>query len=84
MAGALTQMLAGGSALDSPDEQTAIPALLDASNNQSVVPQAVGMVRDQCGCRLEDAADLLAARAFAEDMPLAEVARQVLSGEIQL
>jgi len=84
MADALTQMLLGGSALASPNEEMAILGFLDASDNQSVVLQAVGMVRVQCGCQLEDAADLLVARAFADGRPLPEVARQIVRGELQL
>ena len=84
MADALSQMLLGGSALASPDEEMAILGFLDASDNRSIVLQAVGMVRVQCGCQLEDAADLLVARAFADGNSVPEVARQIVRGELQL
>jgi hypothetical protein len=84
MADALTQMLLGGSVLASPGEEIAILGFLDPSDDQAVVLQAAAMVRVQCGCRLEDAVDLLLARAFAEGRPVPEVARQVAAGELLL
>ena len=51
---------------------------------QDVVNQAVGMVSVQCGCSIDAAADLLVARAFAEELPVADVATQVVSGRLLL
>jgi hypothetical protein len=84
MAEVLTQMLLRISRFAEPDGELAILGFLDASDNQSVVQQAVGMVSVQCECQPKDAADLLAARAFADDTPLLQVASQVVNGEIRL
>jgi hypothetical protein len=81
MAEALTEVLRGTSRLAKPGERLAILGFLDASDNQSVVEQAVGIVSVQCDCRPGDAADLLAARAFADGVSLPEVARQIVHGE---
>jgi hypothetical protein len=51
---------------------------------QDVVNQAVGMVSVQCGCSIDAAADLLVARAFAEELPVADVATQVVTGRLLL
>jgi hypothetical protein len=46
--------------------------------------QAVGMVSVQCSCSLDDAADLIAARAFASGASIAQVSAQIVSGDIAL
>jgi len=84
MADALTQMVLGLSESAEPPTDLAVLGFLDLADSQSVVQQAIGMVSVQFGCQPEDAADLLAARAFAESTPLLEVARQVVSGEVRL
>jgi hypothetical protein len=58
--------------------------LVGAAGSQAVIHQAAGMVSVQCGCGVDDAADLLAARAFADGLPVAEVARRVVRGETLL
>lgn len=71
--GAVTQamLLAGGS-------------LFADADYEPTVHQAVGMVAARCHCGVEDAEDLLRARAFAEERPVAEIAQAVLRGEITL
>jgi len=83
MAEALTQVLLGSSRFAKPDDELAILGFLGASENLSVVQQAVGIVSVQCDCQVGDAADLLAARAFADGTSLAEVARQIVHGDLQ-
>jgi len=51
---------------------------------QDVVNQAIGMISVQCGCSIDAAADLLVARAFADELPVAEVAAQVVAGRLLL
>lgn len=46
--------------------------------------QAAGMVSVRCQCTVAEAADLIAARAFAESRPMHEIAAGVLRGEIRL
>ena len=48
------------------------------------VHQAAGMVSVHCGCDVDAAEDLLAARAFAAGLPVEEIAAQVLRGETHL
>ena len=81
VAEALTQVLLSTSRFGRPDDELAILGFLGASDNQAVIQQAVGMVTVQCDCQPEDAADLLAARAFADGASLAEVAAQIVHGE---
>jgi hypothetical protein len=50
-------------------------------DHDAVVHQAVGILSVQCSCELDEAADLLAARAFADGRPLPEVAMRVLAGD---
>jgi hypothetical protein len=71
--GAVTEamLLAGGS-------------LFADADYEPMVHQAVGMVAARCRCGVEDAEDLLRARAFAEERPVAEIAQAVLRGEISL
>jgi hypothetical protein len=83
MAETLTEVLRGTSRFADPGEELAVLGFLDASDNQSVVQQAVGMVSVQCDCQPGDAADLLAAHAFADGASLLEVARQIVYGEME-
>jgi len=80
MADALTQVLLGVADPADPDGQLRILDYLDGSDSQSVVHQAAGMVSVQCGCRIDDALDLLAARAFASGRPVRDIAQEVLDG----
>lgn len=85
VATALTRQL-----LDSADRTPAsmsdgdgpVPEMFGFRGPESAISQAAGMVSVQWGGSVDDAAALLAARAFADGVPVAEVARQVLHGEI--
>jgi hypothetical protein len=59
-----------------------VQELFGSGSAEAAISQAAGMVSVQCGGSIDDAAALLAARAFADGAPVAEVARQVLRGEI--
>lgn len=84
MADALTQILLGVADPADPDGQLRIMDYLDGSDLHSVVHQAAGMVSVQCGCRIDDALDLLAARAFASGRPARDIALEVLDGRTVL
>lgn len=60
------------------------PHLFSEADYQAVVHQAAGMVSVRCGCGIDDAEDLLSARAFADGRPVEDVARSVLRGETRL
>ncbi len=83
VARALTGMLLNGTAGGAHDDDDLLPPL-GPIFRQDVVNQAVGMVSVQCACSIDDAADLIAARAFAEGLPVADVARQVVAGQLSL
>ena len=55
------------------------PQLFDPTHDRVEVHQATGMVSVQAGVGLTDALLLLRARAFADDRPVLEVARDVLA-----
>lgn len=80
MAGALTRILLGNSDIAGPDLILDALTMLGEADTQAVVHQAIGMISAQCGCGIEDAADLLAARAFADGRPVLEIAEQVVRG----
>lgn len=61
-----------------------MPAMFDDADYQAVVHQAVGMVSVRCACSVYDAEDLLRARAFADDRPVADVAADVVQGKLRL
>ena len=63
---------------------TADLPLFASTDDLAVIHQAAGMVAVHCGCGVDDAADLIAARAFAEGPPVAEIARQVVRGQARL
>jgi hypothetical protein len=56
-------------------------SLLDGMGYLAVVHQAAGMVSVHCDCSIEDARTLLAMRAFAEGVPMADIATQVVTGQ---
>jgi hypothetical protein len=58
--------------------------LFGAADYQPDVHQAAGVVAAQCDCGIDDAEDLLRARAFAESRPLEDIAAAVLRGEVDL
>lgn len=80
MAGVLTQILLGVADPANSDGQLRILDHLDGSDWQAIVHQAAGMVSVQCDCGVDDALDLLAARAFAEARPVREIAVEIIHG----
>ncbi|QBS43891.1 hypothetical protein DMB37_31125 [Nocardia sp. CS682] len=58
--------------------------LFDDADYLAAVHQAVGMVAVQCSCQLDAALALLRARAFADGVAVAEIARRVLEDGYQL
>lgn len=81
MAEALTQILLGNSDIAGPDVELGASKMLGEAT-QAVVHQATGMISVQSGCGIEDALDLLAARAFADGRPVQEIAEQVVRGHV--
>jgi hypothetical protein len=69
-----------------PDSGDGFPAsqLFGAADYQPGVHQAAGVVAARCDCGIDDAEDLLRARAFAESRPLEDIAAAVLRGEADL
>ena len=67
---------------DGDGQSTAL--LFAEADYQAVVHQAAGMVSVRCGCGIDDAEDLLRARAFADGRPVESVARGVLRGQTRL
>jgi hypothetical protein len=55
------------------------PGLSAMFHNDAAVHQAAGMISVQCDCSIADAMALLAAQAFADEMPVAEVADRVIA-----
>jgi hypothetical protein len=85
IAAALTGLLLEGTPTPESDGDPATLALFgggDSARAGDVINQAAGIASVQCGGDVRDGADLLAARAFAEGLALAEVARRVVRGEI--
>ncbi|WP_427892876.1 GAF and ANTAR domain-containing protein [Kribbella sp. GL6] len=58
--------------------------LLGSPNHRVVLHQAVGMVAAQCECSIEDAFSLVRARAFADDVPVTDVARLIVDKRLRL
>ncbi|HKD88284.1 MAG TPA: GAF domain-containing protein [Streptosporangiaceae bacterium] len=79
IADVLTEALLGMIDLTSQKDSFSL-AFLDESDCQSVVHQAAGMLSVQCECQVEDAADLLAAQAFADGKPVQEIALGIVQG----
>ena len=80
MAGAFTRLLLSLADTSLPEEDAPVLPLADSTSYLAVVHQAAGMVSVHCDCGIEDAQDLLAMRAFAEGVPVAEIAAQVVTG----
>lgn len=74
MAGALAQMVL-------TDDILPGPPVFDEASYRAVVHQAAGVVSVHCGCDVDAAEDLLAARGFAVGVPVEEIAAQVVRGE---
>lgn len=62
----------------------AADGLAEALSYRHVVYQAQGMVMAQLGCGLVDAMARLRAHAYGNDLPLTEVAREVVAGRLRL
>ena len=76
-------MLRNAGLTESADGIPAMP-LFDEADYQVVVHQAAGMVSVLCECGVDDAEDLIRARAFAEGQPVEQVALGVIRGETSL
>lgn len=83
IAEAVTHTVLGGAVPDSGD---GLPAdqLFGEADYQPVVHQAAGAVAAWFGWGIDDAEDLLRARAFTDSRPVADIAAAVLRGEIRL
>jgi hypothetical protein len=81
MADAFTRLLLQLAGLPRPDDDSLVLSLFDNMGYLAVVHQAAGMVSVHCDCSIEDAQDLLAMRAFAEGVPVADIATQVVTGQ---
>lgn len=57
------------------------PDLIASPGDHGAVHQAIGMISVQAGCRIDVAYDLLAARAYADGMPLERAAAAVVRGD---
>ena len=82
MAVALTEMVlldvnVPGSGLGGP-----VLPVFGGDGYPAIIHQAASMVSVQCDCAVDDAEDLLAARAFATSTPVEQIAVQVVRGEI--
>ena len=80
-ADAFTRLLLQLAGLPLPDDESVVLSLFDGTGYLAVVHQAAGMVSVHCNCSIEDAQDLLAMRAFAEGVPVADIATQVVTGQ---
>jgi hypothetical protein len=78
ISGALTSMLLADSGGGVAGDGAILPHL--RAIWQDVVNQAIGMISVQCECSIDDAADILTARAFADERPIADVASQIVAG----
>jgi hypothetical protein len=76
-------LLREGESVTADDEPNILSVFAD-SNIQVQIQQAIGAISVQSGYNTDDAAALLAARAFADGRPVSDVAKQVLQGETQL
>lgn len=81
MADALTRILLGNTEVAGPDQELGAAMLLGEADTQAIVHQAVGIISVQCCCGIDDAADLMIARAFADGQPLTAIAHQVVRGQ---
>lgn len=81
MAVALTQMVLLEARVPGSGQDGPVLPVFGADGYPAVVHQAAGMVSVQCGCGVDDAEDLLAARAFATSTPVEQIAVQVVRGE---
>ncbi|MFJ9036198.1 GAF and ANTAR domain-containing protein [Streptomyces sp. NPDC102406] len=64
--------------------QDAVPGLFGGIDYRAVVHQAAGMVAIQTGCQVGDALELVKARAFADERPIGDIARDIVHGQLKL
>jgi GAF domain-containing protein len=83
VAGAVVDLLASALATAYDEALRDVPLLAEC-DGMAVVHQAAGIVSVCCNCGIDDAADLLAARAFAEDASVEDIARRVLRGDVRI
>jgi hypothetical protein len=81
MALALTQMVLLDVHIPGSGQGGPVLPVFGADGYPAVVHQAAGMVSVQCDCGVDDAEDLLAARAFATSTLVEQIAIQVVRGE---
>ena len=81
MAVALTQMVLTDARVPGSGQDGPVLPVFGADGYPAVVHQAAGMVSVQCDCGVDDAEDLLTARAFATSTPVEQIAIQVVRGE---
>ena len=81
VADAFTRLLLQATGRPEPDEEPLVASSFDGTGFVAVVHQAAGMISVHCDCGIEDAQDLLAMRAFAEGVPVADIATQVVAGQ---
>ncbi|MYW64661.1 GAF domain-containing protein [Streptomyces sp. SID8379] len=62
----------------------AIPGFFGGIDYRAEVHQAAGMVAGRLNCRVADALELVKARAFSDGRPIADVARDIVHGQLKL
>ncbi|MFE6893646.1 GAF and ANTAR domain-containing protein [Streptomyces sp. NPDC057694] len=62
----------------------AVPGLFGGIDYRAVVHQAAGVVAVQLDCRVDDALELVKARAFADGRPIGEVATDIVNRQLKL
>lgn len=60
------------------------PELYGGTDHRDTVHQAAGMVSVQAHCRVEDALALIKAKAYADGVPVNEMARRIVHGRLRL
>jgi hypothetical protein len=81
VADAFTRLLLQATGRSRFDEDPLAAPPFDGTGFLAVVHQAAGMVSVHCDCTIRDAQDLLAMRAFAEGVPVADIAGQIVTGQ---
>jgi hypothetical protein len=82
MAVALTQMVLLDVYVPGSGRGDPVLPVFGGDGYPAIIHQAAGMISVQCDCGVDDAEDLLAARAFATTTPVEQIAIQVVRGEV--
>jgi hypothetical protein len=82
MAVALTQLLLLDVDIQGSGHGGPVLRVFGGDGYPAIIHQAAGMVSVQCDCGVDDAEDLLVARAFSTSTPVEQIAVQVVRGEI--